>query len=371
MYMHKIKNKKLLSILMSCMISYTCLSIDNIYANENSDKLEVDNSVEDTNETTQEENNTDTDTDNSENSSESELKEILVNDINNTENVGLNIKTKGNIIKIEDDKIYIKDESGEGIVYIQNISVNNLKIGDCISVIGIVNKIEDINVVIVNDVNNIDLVITEGNVIDESNKEDNKTEDNLVEDENKDNITSDKNNKPNKPSDNKGQTKPGNSVNLSKPSANLDASKPNIEEIVVNSIKAKDEVVIENDLTSQQWEKVKLALEEKLIKVKDLKNNKIRITQVNKELGDNIWIVNDPRMLDLEETKTIGTEIAKTVQYFEYDVSESKWNTIVADVESGSAKIKYDSDKNIKVIYKKGKGKDDTITLNKIETEEE
>ena len=39
------------------------------------------------------------------------------------------------------------------------------------------------------------------------------------------------------------------------------------------------------------------------------------------------------------------------------------------DVESGRAKIKYDSDKNIKVIYQKNSGKDSTITLNRIETE--
>ena len=85
-------------------------------------------------------------------------------------------------------------------------------------------------------------------------------------------------------------------------------------------------------------------------------------------LSSQIWKC---RFEDLEEeTKTIGTEITQTLLYSEYDVSENKWNTIVEDVESGSAKIKYDSDKNIKVIYQKGNGKDYTITLNKIETEE-
>ena len=256
-----------------------------------------------------------------------------------------------------------KKEGGKILIPKEALALIGIEAKDEYAELG---ALEDINVVIINDVNNIDLVITEDNVIDEPNKEDNKSEDNLIEDENKDNITSDKNNKPNKPSYNKGQIKPSNSINVSKPSANLDTSKQNIEEIVVNSIKAKDEVVIENDLTSAQWEKVELALEEKLIKVKDLKNNKIRITQVNKALGDNIWIVNDPRMLDSEDTKTIGTEIINAIKYFEYDVSESKWNTIAKEVESGSAKIKYDSDKNIKVIYQKGKCKDETITLNKI-----
>jgi len=355
--MHKIKNKKLLSIFMAGIISYACVGIDNIYANENSNNIEIDSSIE----------NNNTDNNESEDNTEVELKEILVNDINNADNIGLNIKTKGNITKIEENKIHVKDESGEGIVYLEDISINNLKVGDCISIIGIVNQIEELNVVVVNDVNNIDLVIIEDN----TTNEDNKTEDNLVEEENKDNISNDETNKPNKPSTNQNQSKPSNSGNVSKPSNNVDTSKSNIEEIVVNSIKGKDAIVIEDDLTSEQWEKVKLNLEENNIKVKDLKNNKIRITQVNNNLGDNIWIVNDPRMEDLEEeTKTIGTEITQTLLYSEYDVSESKWNTIVEDVESGSAKIKYDSDKNIKVIYQKGNGKDYTITLNRIETEE-
>ena len=355
--MHKIKNKKLLSIFMAGIISYACVGIDNIYANENSNNIEIDSSIE----------NNNTDNNESEDNTEVELKEILVNDINNADNIGLNIKTKGNITKIEENKIHVKDESGEGIVYLEDISINNLKVGDCISIIGIVNQIEELNVVVVNDVNNIDLVIIEDN----TTNEDNKTEDNLVEEENKDNISNDETNKPNKPSTNQNQSKPSNSGNVSKPSNNVDTSKSNIEEIVVNSIKGKDAIVIEDDLTSAQWEKVKLNLEENNIKVKDLKNNKIRITQVNNESGDNIWIVNDPRMEDLEEeTKTIGTEITQTLLYSEYDVSESKWNTIVEDVESGSAKIKYDSDKNIKVIYQKGNGKDYIITLNRIETEE-
>lgn len=355
--MHKIKNKKLLSIFMAGIISYACVGIDNIYANENSNNIEIDSSIE----------NNNTDNNESEDNTEVELKEILVNDINNADNIGLNIKTKGNITKIEENKIHVKDESGEGIVYLEDISINNLKVGDCISIIGIVNQIEELNVVVVNDVNNIDLVIIEDN----TTNEDNKTEDNLVEEENKDNISNDETNKPNKPSTNQNQSKPSNSGNVSKPSNNVDTSKSNIEEIVVNSIKGKDAIVIEDDLTSEQWEKVKLNLEENNIKVKDLKNNKIRITQVNNNLGDNIWIVNDPRMEDLEEeTKTIGTEITQTLLYSEYDVSESKWNTIVEDVESGSAKIKYDSDKNIKVIYQKGNGKDYIITLNRIETEE-
>lgn len=357
--MHKLKNRKLFSIFMAGIISYACVGIDNIYANENSNKVEIDSTVEDSNSTTNEDNNEiesedsniNTDIgdseneDNDENSSEVKFKNILVNDINNIDNIGLNIKTQGNITNIQDNKIYIKDESGEGAIYLEDISVNNLNIGDCISVIGIVNQKDNENVVIVNDVKNIDLVISE---------------EKPSEDENKEDSSKNENSKPNQ--QNKSQS-------TSKPSNQGKTSKSDIEEVTVNTIKGKDAIVIENDLTSAQWDEVKLQLEQNNIKVKDLKNNKIRITQINNKSGDNIWIVNDPRMLDSEETKTIGTEITDTLLYSEYDVTESKWNTIVEDVESGSAKIKYDSDKNIKVIYQKGNGKDSIITLNRIELE--
>lgn len=357
--MHKLKNKKLLSIFMAGIISYACVSIDNIYANENSNKLEIDSSTEDTNGTTNEDNvdiesedsNTNTDIedfeneDKYENNSEVELKNILVNEINDIDNIGLNIKTQGNITKIQDNKIYIKDESGEGIIYLDGISINNLNIGECISITGIIDQVDSENVVIVNDVNNIDLVITEEKPSEEIDKE---------------NINKNESIKPNQQS---------NSQSTSKPSSKDNTSKLDIEEVKVNSIKGKDAIVIESDLTSAQWEKVKLQLEENNIKVKDLKNNKIRITQVNNECGDNIWIVNDPRMLDSEETKTIGTEIIDTLLYSEYDVTESKWNSIVEDVEYGIAKVKYDSDKNIKVIYHKNNGKDSIITLNRSKLE--
>ena len=219
-----------------------------------------------------------------------------------------------------------------------------MNIGECISVIGIVSQLDKENVVIVNDVNNIELIIIEGNQNEDTDKE---------------NINKDESSKPKQPSK---------SQSASKPSSKGKTSKSDIEEVTVNSIKGKDAIVIEDDLTSAQWEKVKLQLEENNIKVKDLKNNKIRITEINNESGDNIWIVNDPRMLDSEAIKTIGTEITDTLLYSEYDVTESKWNTIVDDVKSGSAKVKYDSDKNIKVIYQKGSGKDYIITLNRIET---
>ncbi|MBP3906642.1 MAG: hypothetical protein J6D12_05925, partial [Peptostreptococcaceae bacterium] len=148
--MHKMKNKKLLSIFMAGIISYACLNIDNTYANENGNTsdIEIDSSIQ--------EDNTNIDI---------EIKDIVVNDINNIDNIGLNIKTIGTITNIEENKIYIKDESGEGIVYLENISVNNLNIGDSISIIGNINQIENenssINVVIVNDVNNIELIIVE------------------------------------------------------------------------------------------------------------------------------------------------------------------------------------------------------------------
>lgn len=353
--MHKFKNKKLLSIFLAGMISYVNLNISDIYATGDSNSLEINEVSEDINneDIEKEEINTDDNNDSNDNNSENEdsntnneIKTISVSDINNDENIGLNIKTKGSIINISGNKINIKDESGEGLVCLEEISVSNLQIGDIISVQGIIDKRDNQNSVIINDVNNLELIISE-----EKPSEDNDTDDN-------------KNNKPeqsiNKPSQSTGQ---------SKPSGQGSSSKTSMEEVTVNGIKGKDPIIIETDLTTEQWEKVKLQLENNNIKVKDLKNNKIRISKVNNNSGDNIWIVNDPRMLYSEETKAIGAEIVDALLYSEYDVSENTWNTIAEDVKNGDAKIKFDSEKNVKVIYQKNDKKDSIITLERIVVE--
>ena len=105
---------------MAGMISYACISIDNIYANENFNKVEIDSSVEDKNDTTDEDNNNieedsnaNTDVDNSENKLEVELKEILVNEINNSENINRNIDKIENWFRVrlnsDDAKVYIEN----------------------------------------------------------------------------------------------------------------------------------------------------------------------------------------------------------------------------------------------------------------------
>lgn len=345
--MHKFKNKKLLSIFLAGMISYISLNISDIYATGNSNSLDI---IEGSEDIEKDEVETEDSNDSNDNNSETEdsntnneIKTISVSDINNDENIGLNIKTKGSIINISGNKINIKDETGEGLVCIEEISVSNLQIGDIISVQGIIDKRDNQNVVIINDVNNLELIISE-----EKPSEDNDTDDN-------------KNNKPDQ-----SINKPSQSTGQSKPSGQGSSSKTSTEEITVNGIKGKDPIIIETDLTTEQWEKVKLQLENNNIKVKDLKNNKIRISKVNNNSGDNIWIVNDPRMLYSEETKTIGVEIVDALLYSEYDVSENTWNTIVEDVKNGDAKIKFDSEKNVKVIYQKSDKKDSIITLERI-----
>ena len=363
--MHKLKNKKLLSIFLAGIISYSSVSIGKVYAEEiknNAGNEIIENntdsydSVEDT-----DNNRTDNNDYLDEEENITEAKIIKVSEINNIDNIGLNVSTQGSIINIQDNKIYIKDETGEGVICFDGISVNNLQVGDTISITGIINQIDNENTVVINDINNIDLILKE-----EIQDEDINQDENIVEDDESDKVedsSDDEKDKNNKPSNS--TNKP--SQSSSNKGGQVSSSKLNTEEVVVNAIKSKSEIVIENDLTSAQWEKVKLHLGEKNIKVKDLENNKIRITQVNNECGDNIWIVNDPRMLDSDVINTIGTDITNTLLYSEYDVSESKWNAIVEDVQNGNAKIKYDTDKNVKVIYQKDDDKDYIITLNRIQ----
>lgn len=360
--MHKLKNKKLLSIFLAGIISYSSLSIGRSYAEEIKDNT-TNESIENNSGSYDSEDNINDEDSLEEEENIIEAKDIKVNEINNTDNIGLNVKTQGSIINIQENKIYIKDETGEGSIYLDKISVNNLQIGDTISVIGIITQIDNENTIVINDINNIDIIlneeIQEEETQDEEIENENITEDEEVQEDKSDkveNSSEDKKDKNNKPSS-----------STSNKTTKVTSSKSDEEELVANSIKSKSEIIIESDLTSAQWEEIKLQLENKTIKVKDLENNKIRITQVSNECGDNIWIVNDPRMLDSEESNTTSNYILDTILYSEYDVSESKWNSIVEDVENKIAKIKYDSEKNLKIIYQKSDDKDYILTLNKVD----
>lgn len=344
--MHRLKNKKLFSLFLVGMITISSMSIQYIYAE---DELN---------------NNTDQEI------VTQEVKSIVVNDINNAENLNFKVKTQGNITKIDGDSIYIKDNSGEGVVFLENITVNEFEEGDLIEVIGTVVEKESKNVILIDNLNNLNII--------SSSQED----DDLAENETDESDTSTinpENGNNNKPSDSNEDTiskapsnKPSSgSGNNNSKSTSMQSDNSSTEIIVSNNVSGKDPIIISSDLTESQWTKVKDALEEGSIKVKDLPKNKIRITKVSKDKGDTIWIVNDPRMLDLEEenvnvVNSKSIVVINSINFEEYDVTESKWNSIVDDIIDGNAKIKPLDNQNLKIIYTKSSGEDSTIILDKI-----
>ncbi|MBQ3420464.1 MAG: hypothetical protein IJH34_02095, partial [Romboutsia sp.] len=142
-------------------------------------------------------------------------------------------------------------------------------------------------------------------------------------------------------------------------------------EVVSNNAAGKAVINISSEVTDSQWEKVKTALEEGYIKVKDLPNNKIRITKVSSEKGDTIWLVNDPRLLDIEveEVDIVNSKsivLVNSINYEDYDITQTKWNSIVDDIIDGNAKIKLLSNGDLKTIYTKSSGEDSTSTISKL-----
>ena len=142
-------------------------------------------------------------------------------------------------------------------------------------------------------------------------------------------------------------------------------------EVVSNNVIGKAVINISSELTDSQWEKVKTALEEGYIKVKDLPNNKIRITKVSSEKGDTIWLVNDPRLLDIEveEVDIVNSKsivLVNSINYEDYDITQTKWNSIVDDIIDGNVKIKLLSNGDLKTIYTKSSGEDSTSTISKL-----
>lgn len=135
----------------------------------------------------------------------------------------------------------------------------------------------------------------------------------------------------------------------------------------VKKVYARTNIIISYDLSESQWDDVKEALEEGTIKVVDLPENKIRIKKVSNGYGDRVWIVNDPRNLDkeLEENvKNIGLDSMKGLKYSDYDVTESKWNDIIEDIQEGNAKVKI-LDDGLKVIYNKSSKSDYILEIEK------
>lgn len=341
--MHRLKIKKLLSLFLAGMIATVNMSIQCIYAED-----ELNNNTEQEIVT-------------------QETKSIVVNDINNAENLNLKVKTQGTITKIDGSSIYIKDDSGEGVVFLENTTVNEIKEGDIIEVIGPVIEKNGKHTILIENIN----------VISSSPGDDNSPENETDEPDTPTTKPEEENS--NKPSDSNETNKPN--VPNNKPSSSsgnnstqngiIQSAKLSTEVIVSNNVIGKEHIIISSDLTESQWTKVKSALEDSNIKVKDLPENKIRITKVSAEKGDTIWIVNDPRMLDSKEesvniVNSKSIVIINSINYEEYDVTESKWNSIVDDIIDGNAKVKSLNNQDMKIIYTKSSGEDSTITLTKI-----
>ena len=336
--MQKLKNKKLLSLFLAGMIATVSMGLQDIYAEDELD------------------NNTDQEI------VTQETKSIVVNDINNAENLNLKVKTQGTITKIDGSSIYIKDDSGEGVVFLENITVNEIKEGDTIEVTGTVVEQESKNVILIDNLN----------VISTSPDEDNNNPENEP-DTPTTNPEEGNNNKPSDSDEASDSKVPSNkpsssSGNNSSQGVLVQSANSSTEVIVSNNVAGKDPITISSDLTESQWTKVKDALEEGSIKVKDLPKNKIRITKVSTEKGDTIWIVNDPRKLDTEEEATNAVNnksliILESINYEEYDMTESKWNSISDDIIDGNAKIKVLDNQDLKIIYTKSEKEDSTTTF--------
>ncbi|MGL5313677.1 MAG: hypothetical protein ACRC92_10555 [Peptostreptococcaceae bacterium] len=337
--MHKLKNKKLLSLCLAGLIAIVSVGTQYIYAED-----EISNNEQEI--VTQ------------------EVKTIAVNDINNAENLDCNVKTQGTITKIDGSIIYIRDDSGEGAVFLESIVVENIKVGDVIEVAGIITAKESQNVILVNSESDLTIISASEEDTEVPDEETEIPDDSITNPEGENNT-----NKPsssNKPS---GSMSGGSGSNSSQGSSSQ--SNNSSEEVIVsNNVKGKEPITVSTDLTEAEWNKVKSALEDGEIKVKDLPNNKIRITKVSLEKGDTIWIVNDPRMLDSEDevvnivnSKSIVT--INSVNYEDYDVTEAKWSTIVNDIIDGYAKIKILDSDDLKIIYAESSGEDSTITIAK------
>lgn len=326
-----------------------------------------------------------------------------VNDINRVDNIGISLSVKGTIAIIEEGYITIKDASGEAKIYLDGITIEGLKVDDYIFVTGIVNLQDSINVIVVNDASNIGVVnidVTETPSDSEENggEEDTENPDGSEEPENPgasdgtenpdtSNGTEvpgqegENNLETNQPENNSGgNISGGNGAgNATSGSGNVSGgsssgtqsggTSTNITTTVSSkaTIKGKTATTISYDLSSSQWASIQSAYEDGYIKLQDLPNNQIRIIKVVEEKGDTVWIVNDPRLLDEEEDSvfTVGTKLIEQIDYTIYDVTESKWQGIVEDVENGDAKIKVLDDDSIKVIYNKTEGADSTTLISK------
>lgn len=356
--MHKIKNKKILATILAGTL-LTANTVSHSLALDNGlDNSKPFNQVNDDNSDLPETSEPETDTpDDENNNTENENKptEVLssISDINDKNNLGKECSIKGTVLSFSDSVITAKDSSGEGLVYIdfdipESVSIDK---GDEIIAKGIIKEINTTNHLYIDDTANFTL--TDKNTNDPDNNQTNKP-DNNGNNQDKPNMPTGGNS--NKPSIN-------NQGSMQSITGGTNSNTTNVKTVSVRSYK-----YINYNLSDYQWELVKDAINDNKIKAVDLKNNTIRIKRVSVEYGDRVWIVKDPRNLYTvkeDNTKTIGKALADTINYEDYNISKSKWNTILENIENGSAKLKETSNGNLKVIYSKSGKSDSTIIITK------
>lgn len=354
--MHKIRNKKIISIMLGGIVAITATS-SYIYANEvdvkenssinlsNDENLEGNDNKEDDSEGAEDKVDVE------------EVISIKLIEVNNEENLGKKVKVSGEVESIKDGIIVIKDSGGTANLFFNNIENKEIKIGNNVTVVGKIEKINDSVCVVIYNSSDIEINNNDKNDVDNDNSNNGGNNGNL----------NDEDKKPESNNQSSSQVKPNQSTNTNKQEnlGNINSNSENNNSTSVKKIYARSYITITNDLTDSQWKKVKTALAQGTIKVVDLPNNKIRIKYVSNGYGDKVWIVNDPRGLDEEveeKVKTIGLELAKSISYSDYDITKSDWDAILEKIENGTAKLKIVDDKNLKVIYNKN-GKVDTTKI--------
>ena len=351
-----IKNKKIISII-TCGLIVISTTNSSIYALESSLKVKEtinndESSSEGDNSSSEEDSsNKDEGMDNeNQDSSINEVITVTLDKLKESEYIGKKVKVSAVVQLIESNKVSIKDSFGEGVLYLDNIDLSNISISDTVTATGLVQIIDNTTYIVVD--NSSDLEVIKNSNAEEDDKKDEVDNDNSsIENNNSGTISAQK------PGFSSGTQSSNNGSGYSS-SANTQSS--SVKQIYARTVKT-----ISTDLTSSQWTTIKSAIEEGLIKVVDLPENKIRIKQVSNGYGDRVWIVNDPRGLDeeIEEVvRTIGLDKMKELSYENYNITKTKWNYIIEDIEEGTAKLKVLDDGDLKVIYNKS-GKSDTIVL--------
>lgn len=357
--MHSFLNKKLIA---SIVVGSSLIGAANpIFALNNDDFKTNSSNEESSNGDSSEDNSGDTsngeDTgkdesdddsgDNSDDNTNTETKLTLISDITK-ENEGKECTVTATVNSLNNNIVNVSDSSGSGNLYLEFSLESSLKEGDIVIAKGTIKYLNEQAYLFIESAENLTI---EENFDSSDSNENGDEQNNTNSSGQKPSINTESNKTP---------TLPQNQNGTNNQNTNIESTTP--------SVYARSYIYINYDLSSSQWKSIKTALENKKIKVRDLKDNQIMIKKVSDGYGDRVWIVNDPRELDkesVETTRTIGEDIAQSIDYNDYGLKESTWKTILSNVQNGNAKLKLTRDGDIKIIYSKSSKKDTTTTYYK------